>query len=102
MGGGGGGGGSRGSVCFVETQNIHTHINLESLHRNYYTNDAETHCSKINRHYLLYSAPRKRLPGFLQTLHSVKEMHFVKAISQQVHVLCKGTGKVQRTGYIGN
>ena len=34
------------------------------------------------RHYLLYSAPRKRLPGFLQTLHSVKEMNFVKAISQ--------------------
>ena len=39
-------GGSRGSVCFVETQNIHTYINLESLHRNYYTNDAEIHCSK--------------------------------------------------------
>ena len=49
------------------------------------------------RHYLLYSAPRKRLPGFLQTLHSVKEMKFVKAISQQVHVLYKGTGKVRRT-----
>ena len=58
-------------------------------------------CQDIYRgHYLLYSAPRKRLPGFLQTLHSVKEMKFVKAISQQVHVLYKGTGKVRRTGCI--
>lgn len=57
------------------------------------------HCQDIyqGRHYLLYSAPRKRLPGFLQTLHSVKEMNFVKAISQQVHVIYKGTGKVRRT-----
>ena len=88
---------------------------MESLHRNYYTNDAEMqqieqsdnnkgHFQDIyqGRHYLLYSAPRKRLPGFLQTLHSVKEMNFVKAISQQVHVLYKGTGKVRRTGCIDN
>ena len=32
-------------------------------------------CQDIyQEHYLLYSAPRKRFPGFLQTLHSVKEM----------------------------
>ena len=37
MWGGGGGRGSAdsGSVCFVETQNIHTYTNMESLHRNY-------------------------------------------------------------------
>lgn len=52
------------------------------------------------RHYLLYSAPRKRLPGFLQTLHSVKEMNFVKKISKQVHVLYNGTGNVGRMGLI--
>ena len=100
--GGGGRGGVGGQCVLLKPKIYHTYINLESLRRNYCTNDAEIHCSKINRHYLLYSAPRKRLPGFLQTLHSVKEMNFVKAISQQVHVLYKGTGKVQRTGCIGN